>query len=105
MHLTLSPQHGLPDQPEMTIHIAGDMITIDGIDFNLSAVPEGGEGWPEEESPFIAPITRQGGVLNVTVIARLDNSAAPDQQGLWVIEAAAGDVAIPAKRMTNEAAE
>lgn len=44
MHLTLSSQMGLPGQPETTIHIGGDVITIDGIAYNLSPVPEGGRG-------------------------------------------------------------
>ena len=106
MHLTLTPQQGLPGQPEMTIHVAGDVITIDGTPYDLSPVPEGGEGWPDE-GPFIGPITRQGGVLHVTLVARLGDSAAPEQGGPWVIEAAVGDVEIPAARNPDpeEAAE
>lgn len=99
MHLTLSPQQGLPSQPEMTIHVAGDVITIDDMPYDLSAVPEGGEGWPEDASPFIGPITRQGGVLHVTIIARLGKTAAAVQGGAWVIENAQGDVIIPALRI------
>lgn len=105
MHLTLDPQQGLPGQPEMSIHVAGDVITIDGTPYDLSAVPEGGEGWPEGESPFIAPITRQDGVLHVTIIARLHDSAVSIQEGPWVIENALGDVTIPAVRIAQEAEE
>lgn len=105
MHLKLSPQMGLPGQPEMTVHVAGDVITIDGTPYDLSAIPEGGEGWPEGDSPFIGPITRSGGVLTVTIIARLGDNAASVQDGPWVIEDALGDVTIPAKRNANEVAE
>lgn len=98
MHLTLTPQQGLPGRPEMTIHVAGDVITIDGMPYDLSAVPEGGEGWPEDASPFVVPITRQGGVLHVTIAARLGETAAAVQDGPWVIENANGDVTIPAQR-------
>lgn len=97
MHLTLSPQQGLPGQPEMTLHIAGDVLTIDGTPYDLSAVPEGGEGeWPD--SPIMGKITRQSGVLHVTVLARLGDDAAPVQGGPWIIEAASGAVEIPYER-------
>ena len=96
MHLTLSPQRGLPGQSQMTIHVAGDTITIDGMPYDLGAVPEGGEGWPDGESPFIAPIRRIDGVIHVQIIARLGDTAARDQGGPWVIENASGDVLIPA---------
>lgn len=102
MDLTLTPQFGLPGQPEMTIHVAGDTITIDGTPYDLSAVPDGGEGWPEEGTPFIAPITRTNGVLHVTLVARLGDNAAPDQgTEPWVIEAASGDVEIPYARIAE----
>ena len=99
MHLTLSPQQGLPGQPETTLHVAGDTITIDGVTYDLSPVPEDGEGeWPD--SPFIGPVTRQGGVIHATVLARLGDTA--DDQPLdpahWVIPDAEGAVIIPALR-------
>lgn len=97
MHLTLTPQQGLPGQPEMTIHVAGDTITLDGAAYDLSPVPEGGEGWPDE-GPFTGPITRQNGVLHVQIVARLGDTSASDQGGPWVIEAASGSVEIPAAR-------
>lgn len=98
MHLTLTPQRGLPGQPEMTIYVAGDTITVDSTIYDLSLIPEAGEGWPEESCAFIAPITRQDGILHVTLIARLGDDAAPDQGGPWVIENASGTVIIPAQR-------
>lgn len=98
MHLTLSPQQGLPRQPEMTIHVANDVITIDGTAHDLSAVPEDGEGWPEEGSPFLAPITRTGGVVHVMLVARLGDDVAPQQDGPWIIEKASGAIIIPAQR-------
>lgn len=105
MHLTLSPQQGLPGQAEMTIHIAEDVITLDGIPHDLSAVPEGGEGWPEGDIPFLGPIARHGGVLHCAIIARLGDDAAPNQYGPWVIKHASGDTIIPAARITQEDAE
>ena len=102
--LTLIPQHGADAEPEMTIHVAGDVLTLDGTPYDLSPVPEGGEGWPDE-GPFIGPITRHDGVLHVAIIARLGDTATLDPGGPWVIDAA-GDVEIPAIRKPEpEAAE
>ena len=107
MHLTLSPQVGLPGQPETTLHVAGDVITIGGVPHDLSPIPEGGEGdWPD--SPFIGPIRRIGGVIHATVLVRLGDTAADDQPAdpaHWVLSAASGAVTIPAARKPKDAAE
>lgn len=107
MNLTLSPQAGLPGAPETTLRVTGDTITIDGTPFDLSAVPEGGDGeWPD--SPILGTITRQGGTLHVTVRVTLGDTAASDQPtdaAHWVIDAAQGDVRIPALRKHKQEAE
>jgi hypothetical protein len=98
MHLTLSPSVGLPGEPETTIHVAGDVITIDGTPYDLSPVPEGGEA-TAEDSPFVGRITRAADVIHCTVLVRIGDTAAPDQGAdPWVIENAEGDVEIPAIR-------
>ena len=107
MQLTLVPQMGLPGQPESALHVVGDVITIDGAPYDLSAIPEGGEGeWPD--SPFIGPIRRIGGVIEATVLVRLGDTAADCQScdpAHWVIPNASGTVTIPAARKPQEAAE
>lgn len=107
MHLTLSPQRGLPGQPEMTIHVAGDVITLDGVAYDLSPVPEGGEGeWPG--SPLVGTFRRAGGVIRATIIVRLGDHAAdvqPTDPEHWVIADAAGVIAIPALRKPAEPQE
>lgn len=97
MILTLSPQRGLPGDPETVLSVAGDVLTIDGTDYDLSAIPEGGEGeWPD--SPLVGVITRQSGVIHATVLVRLGDTAAPDQpDSPWTVEAD-GPVTIPAAR-------
>jgi hypothetical protein len=98
MHLTLSPTMGLPNQPETALHVAGDVLTIDGTDYDLSPVPEGGEA-TADDSPFLGPITRKNGVLRCTVLVVLGQSAADDQPPHpWVIADALGVVDIPALR-------
>ena len=102
MHLTLSPTCGLPGQPETMLHVAGDVLSIDGTPYDLSPVPEGGEGeWAD--SPIIGKITRQGGVLQVTLLVVLDDTALHNQpDSPWTIHDASGTVAIPALRKTEE---
>jgi hypothetical protein len=100
MHLTFSPQAGLPGAPETTLHVAGDVLTVDGTPFDLSPVPEGGDGeWPD--SPFIGRIRRLGGVIHATLRVTLGPTAADDQPtdpGHWIIASASGVVTIPAAR-------
>ncbi len=80
MHLTLSPQAGLPGAPETTISVHGDIITIDGLDCDLSKVPEGGKGWPEDpESPLIGPVCRIDGTLHLGLRVSLGATAAENQ--------------------------
>ena len=89
----------MPGQPELTLHVAGEVLTLDGVAIDLSAIPEGGEGWPSDEDGRIAgPIRRIDGVLHVHIVARLDDTATPHQDGPWVIETASSDVTIPATR-------
>jgi hypothetical protein len=103
MILTLTPQRGLPGQPETTIHVTGDVLTVNGIDYDLSAIPEGGQGVPQGSHPFSGPISRQNGDLYATVIVQLDDTAEFNQpNNLWVVSVESGPVTIPAVRKPAE---
>jgi len=107
MKITLSPMRGLPGQPATKLHVAGDVLTIDGTPYDLSSVPEGGEGeWPD--SPIIRKITRKSGALHVTVQVILGDTAEsnqPTDPAHWVIPDASGYVMIPTKRKPQEVTE
>jgi hypothetical protein len=124
MHLTLSPTRRLPGRPETTLHVAGDVLTVDGVVYDLSSVPEGGEArvpsahtgpfvplrWTDMPNETLEAViaTRVGGVLRVVVRAGLDDTAADDQPSgpdHWVIPEAEGDVTIPAVRKSAEVSE
>lgn len=98
MNITLSPIRGLQDCPMTTISVAGEVITIDGTDYDLSGVAEGGEiTFPD--TPIIGPVTRTGGVIHCTVLAVLDQTTAnnqPTDPAHWVVTGASGSVTIPA---------
>jgi hypothetical protein len=100
MALHLSPVRGLPGQAETAISIAGDVLTVDGTAYDLSAVPEGGEA-VASEGPFCGPIARTGGVLTASVVVMLGDDAAPVQPSdpaHWIVPWADGPVTIPAVR-------
>lgn len=103
MDLTLTPQMGLPGQPETSLSVMGDVLTVDDIAYDFSSVPEGGEAQPEEAHPFAGPITRQGGVLRALVVVRLGPDAADDQpDSPWTVTATGGPVTIPAARKSPQ---
>lgn len=104
MHLTLSPIRGLPGQTETALSVAGDVLTVDGIAYDLGAIPDGGEATPEGDHPFIGTITREGGVIHATVRVILGDAAAPDQpDSPWIVASASGAVTIPAARIEETA--
>lgn len=66
-HLTLSP---IRSDEDLTLHCAGDVLTINGHTLDLAAIPDGAT-LPAEAvgSLWIAgPITRSGGVLHLTLL-------------------------------------
>jgi hypothetical protein len=105
MILTMIPQWG---RPESTLSIAGDVLTRDGTVFDLSSVPEGGEGHvtpaPGEDHFFLGPITREGGVIHATIIVHLGADASLDQpEAPWTVTVFSGSVTIPATRIEEAA--
>lgn len=67
MHITLSPVRA--DLP-LTLHRAGDVLTVNGEIFDLSGIPEGAT-LPREavSSDWLASdITRVGGALQLTIL-------------------------------------
>lgn len=101
MILTLLPQVGLPGQTETLLSVDADTLTVDGQPFDLSSVPEGGEGWPQGDHAFVGRITRAEGVIRCLVRVILGDDAAPDQPidpDHWTVSCAQGPVPIPALR-------
>lgn len=100
MQITCTCIAGLPGQPETTASVSGEVITVDGVAYDLSAVPEGGFAEPEGDHPFEGQITRSGSTLHLSLCWYYDTaSAAPDQPAEWpVLIVTAGDVPDPIDR-------
>ena len=100
MKLTLHMQAGLPGDTETTASVAGDILAIDGVEYDLSPVPEGGQAVPEGASPFVGFITRAGGEIAAEILWRYDPATAdPDQGGqIPVVTVTAGTLPDPVTR-------
>lgn len=62
MKITLSP---IASDKRTTIEVQGATLIYDGVSYDLSAIPEGGE--VEGQAPAIGAIKRVGGVIEITL--------------------------------------
>lgn len=80
-----------------TVSVSGLVLTIDGTEYDLSVIPEGGQAEASEDSPFIGTVTRD----SVTIRYEYDSSKAePDQSSDWgdyTFEVVEGEVPCPIK--------
>ena len=99
MRLTISPIAGLPGQPETAASVSGNVLTVDGISYDLSPVPEGGEATPEgEEHPFTGAITRRVGEIAAAIRWVYGKDADRDQPidpSHWIVTVVDGPVPSP----------
>ena len=103
MHLILHPIPAVPGLAETTVHVSGETLTVDGVAYDLSAVPESGEATPEGDGhPFVGSITRISGVIHAEIYVSYDPVVSevhhPADPAHWVIEDAAGEIELPVLR-------
>jgi hypothetical protein len=96
MQITLIPQRR--DAP-LTLSVIGDVLTVDGEDFDFSALAEGVElpATAVASDHFCGPVTRLNGELHLSLI--LPNGANPPQEAMFPVAlniASDGPVALPA---------
>ena len=101
MHLTFSPSRR--DMP-LTLHRAGDVLTINGEAFDFAFIPEGGTLPKAAASSewFASDITRIDGALHLTLV--LPHGARAPQSTLFpepIILTANGPVSLPAFEETE----
>ena len=94
MKIILSP---IASTKTTTVSISGLTLTIDGTDYDLSAIPEGGQAEASEESPLIGTVTRE----QVTIRYEYDSQLAePNQSTDWAdytFDISSGTVPCPIK--------
>lgn len=95
MKIILSPVSGYKTT---SVSVRGLVITVDGTEYDLSIIPEGGQAEASEDSPFIGTVTRE----SVTIRYEYDSmKAEPDQSTNWddwTFFVESGDVPCPVKR-------
>lgn len=104
MKLTASPVAGLVGPNETTVSVAGDVLTVDGVAYDLSAIPDGGEATPSGEHPFVGTIRRIAGELHASIIWRYGDDAdrnQPTDPAHYVIDVAA-DGPVPSPILKTE---
>ena len=92
MKIRLSP---VASNKTTSVLIDGMVLTIDGTEYDLSIIPEGGQAEASEGSLFIGTVTRD----SVTIRYEYDSSKAePDQSPDWddyTFEVVGGEVPCP----------
>ena len=77
MKIILSP---LASNKTTIVSISGLVLTIDGVEYDLSIIPEGGQAEASKGSPFIGTVTRE----SVTIRYEYESAKAePDQSTNW----------------------
>jgi hypothetical protein len=100
MQITLSPCRGLPGQAETSLSVSGDVLSVDGIAFDLSKLVEGDEATPLGDQPFIGTITRIDGEIHCGLTVMLGDDAEPNQpDSPCIVAAIDGPIPVPAARI------
>lgn len=94
MRIILSP---IASNKTTLVSVSGLTVTVDSTDYDLSAIPEGGQAEAGENSPFIGTVTRDA----VTIRYEYDGQTSePNQSTNWAdytFDVTAGDVPCPIK--------
>lgn len=81
------------------VSVAGDVLTIDGTDYDLSLIPEGGNAICEKENVFVGEATRDPKVIYYYDLERYDASNLPEQP--YTMTVSSGKVLPPLKELAD----
>ena len=98
MIIKLSP---IASNKTTSVSISGLRLTIDGIDIDLSVIPENGQAEAEDDSPLIGIVTRDEVTIRYEYNSQL---AEPHQSTNWddyTFEVTDGEVPCPIKWRNN----
>ena len=113
MKVTTYLEMGAAGCAETVAEVSGEVITINGVLCDLSAIGEGDLGVPSGDHPFAMasdepiPATRTNGVLQVAIRWVFDPATADHDQGKThpVFDIDSGPVPDPVKRLPIEQSE
>lgn len=99
MRIILSPVAGWKT---LSVSVKGLVITVDGVDYDLSIIPENGQADAQEPSPFVSPVRREA----VTIRYEYDSTKALPEQSPdvndYIFEIEEGVVPCPIKWKEQE---
>lgn len=106
MIVTIRPIANLPGQPDDEVSVAGDVLTVNGVEYDMSPLQEGDEARFERETddepecPIAGHVRRLGGEIHLHLQFRYATSTAmPDQpQELATVSIASGPLPDPVLR-------
>lgn len=77
MNITRTPRRIVGRETQLTVGFDGDVLSVDGVDYDFADLGEG-DIYPEEAlgNLFASPAIRVGGVVQVTVIENVDAGGA-----------------------------
>ena len=94
MKIKLSP---VASNKTTSVSVSGLVVTIDGTEYDISIIPEGGQAEASEDSPFIGTVKRD----SVTIRYEYDSQKAePNQSTDWddyTFDVVEGEVPCPIK--------
>ena len=94
MRIILSP---IASNKTTAVSVNGPTVTVDGTDYDLSVIPEGGQAEAGENSPFIGTVTREAVTIRYEYASIV---AEPNQSTDWAdytFDVTAGAVPCPIK--------
>lgn len=92
MRIQLSP---IASDHTTQVSLSGLVLTIDGVDYDLSVIPEGGEAEGQDGSPFLGKVTRDYCEITYHYDMRLAKSDQPVDRAAYLIEWLDGDMPSP----------
>lgn len=99
MKIILSP---IASNKTTTVSISGLIITVDGTEYDLSVIPEGGQAEASDESPFIGTVTREQATVRYEYDSRLAEPNQSTDLADYTFDVVSGDVPCPIKWRVSE---
>ena len=104
MKINLSP---ICSTETTLISVNGEKLTVDSVEHDLSAIPEGGQ--VEGELPALGLIKRVNGVIEIAIEYHYDGDLAEPMQSTneadYIVDCASGEVPSPIKWLPEAAVE
>ena len=92
MKIILSP---VASNKTTSVSVSGLVLTIDGTEYDLSIIPEGGQAEASQDSPFIGTVTRESVTIRYEYESMKAEPAQSTDRGDYTFEVVGGEVPCP----------